>query len=496
MSASLTNQLLELSAGGEARFSVELSGAPILLCEKIVRRVPNKRLVCQCVWRGKAVFAKLFLGKHADKYSARDKYGIELLVKAGIATPEILYAGSSTDGSVYVLILDAIGSSQNAEVCWHALRFDASQRLALAKNLVAQVAEHHRAGLIQTDLYFKNFLIQDNRIFTLDGDGIRRLSSIFRERQKLHNLATLFSKMDVLDDRWIPELFDYYCMQMGVASSPFEQAHAWYLAQKIRRKVASGYADKKVFRTCSDVNVTQNSKRFVAVASGFNAKDFSEAFLDSQLEDKNTNLKNGNTCTISKTMIAGAMVVIKRYNIKNFWHGLNRAFRTSRAAKSWANAYRLMISGIATPKPVALIEERLGWFRRRAYFLSEYVDAPDALQYFAGEGDKEHAAKNLAALFYKLYLLKLSHGDCKASNIKIVEGMPVLIDLDGMKAHSIHWMAERWFKRQHVKDLARLMENWANNAEVTALLKQAFVQQYLAYDIYEEDDILIRAKIA
>ena len=74
------------------------------------------------------------------------------------------------------------------------------------QQLTSAVALHHKVGLIQTDLYLKNFLVKDTAVYTLDGDGVRRLSKLFKKREALKNLATLFSKMDVLDDDWIDQL--------------------------------------------------------------------------------------------------------------------------------------------------------------------------------------------------------------------------------------------------------------------------------------------------
>lgn len=507
MSASLINNLDQLSRinnpdqlsrGGESRFSVELPDVPSFLCEKIVRRVPGRRIVCQGAWGQRAVYAKIFIGENAAKYLARDVQGVNSLLQAGIATPAILFAGLSRDGKTYIMLLETIDTAPNAEVCWRSLASDSARRLQLATSLVAQVAEHHRAGLLQTDLYLKNFLVQNDKIYTLDGDGIRRLFRIFQKRQRLRNLATLFSKMDVLDDVWIPELHAHYCKQLGTAHSLADETDVWALTQKIRRQVACDYADKKVFRSCTDVKVIRSFKRYVAIASDFGVEDSALQPLDLALVDKSANLKNGNTCTIGKAVIANWQVVIKRYNIKNVWHGLNRAFRMSRAARSWANAHRLIISGIATHKPLALIEERLGCLRGRAYFLSEYVDAPDVSQYFSQNvslSEKEAVVRKLATLFYKLYLLKITHGDCKASNIKIVDGLPVLIDLDGMKAHSHSWLANPWFERQHAKDLKRLVRNWSGDAEIMGMLKQAFVQQYTETYPHEQNGILFRAGI-
>lgn len=478
-----------------------------LTVKQVIRTIPNRRYVCSGVFNHQAVYAKIFTGKSATAYALRDKAGSELLKQANILTPELLLAKELDDG-VYILIYAAVENAQNAEDVWRSS--DAETRFLLMQQLLQTVARHHQAGLLQTDLHLKNFLVQkyagqSDLIYTLDGDGIRRLSPWFRQRQQRHNLATLFSKMDVLDDGWIAEFYACYCAQLGLACSPDAAAKIWQLTQKIRNQVANGYADKKVFRNCTDVKVTQNFRQFMAVASGFNLDSDAPACIlnsmDQYLRDPQRNIKNGNTCTVAKALFAAQPVVIKRYNIKSFWHGFNRALRVSRAAKSWANAHRLIISNIATAKPLALLEERFGYLRRRAYYLSAYVDAPDVKQFFASAiaaGDKQIAAHNVAALFYKFYLLRYSHGDCKANNIKIVNLAPVLIDLDAMQAHLgggggrlNAWCSEK----KHIKDLQRFMKNWENDIETTALLKRALQLQYAARGLCDGNDILIRAGI-
>jgi tRNA A-37 threonylcarbamoyl transferase component Bud32 len=467
--------------------------------EAVVRTVPQQREVIRGIWSNQLVYAKKFIGSRAQKHFARDLAGVKALVDACIATPSLLFQGETQEEKGFVAIFGAIENAPNAQEVWAGLNEQA--RFSLMHRLVQTVALHHQAGLMQTDLYLKNFLVhkelnQVDLIYTLDGDGIRSISPWFKKRQKLRNLATLFSKMDVLDDGWIAELYAQYCLQLGIENSPIDEAEVWHLTQKIRHQVAKGYADKKVFRNCTDVKMTHNFMCFQAVASTFGVENQVLASLDPFLADAKLNIKNGNTCTIGKATLANQSVVIKRYNIKSFWHGLNRAFRVSRAAKSWANAYRLIISNIATAKPLALVEARFGCFRRRAYYVSEYIDAPDVMQFFAQSTkleDRQTVARNLATLLYKMYLLKFSHGDCKASNIKIVNFAPVLIDLDGLQDHFGNVVGNWWFERKHIKDLKRLMKNWVNDAEVTALLKQAFQLEYTAQYPYENDGILFRA---
>ena len=204
-------------------------------------------------------------------------------------------------------------------------------------------------------------------------------------------------------------------------------------------------------------------------------------------------LKNGNTCTVALAEIDNKKIVIKRYNIKNFWHGVSRAFRQSRAVVSWANAHRLKLLNIATAKPVALIEHRKYGLKGKTYFLAEYIDAPDVAQYFAQTQNKTQykkqraeAIKNIVTLFYKLHLLQVSHGDMKATNIKMQGAQPVLIDLDSMQQHQWHYFAQK----AHVRDLKRFMQNWQNDNA----LYNAFVKTFKV--IYEDHTPLVRAGIA
>ena len=484
--------------------TLTLANLTKLYCQKLVREVTGRRKVYLATLDSKPeneqlVYAKVFNGANFAKYAHRDAAGSQLLSNAGIVTPKLVADELLQDATGRVLCYQAI-EAQNAEVLYASFRQVANaenhqNRLNLMQQLTSAVALHHKVGLIQTDLYLKNFLVKDAAVYTLDGDGVRRLSKLFKKREALKNLATLFSKMDVLDDDWIDQLYSSYCKVRGIEYSLFDAADIWVWTQKIRRKVANNYADKKVFRNCTDVKIIQTAEQFLAIARNFcqdSTQHFAENLisenvsakdLDAALNKPENNLKNGNTCTVGFLQIANQQIVVKRYNIKNYWHSVRIALRQSRAAKSWANAHRLNISHIATPKPLALLEERHRIFKRRTYFLSEYCDAPDIAEFFTKSHlqDKTVVATATAELFYKLYLLKISHGDCKASNIKIMALKPILIDLDAMQSHTSGWA----FQAKHVRDLKRFMRNWQDDIEITALLKQAFILQYDA-----DDDIL------
>ncbi len=462
---------------------VHLADGSNVMCDEVVRVIPNKRLVCKGVWQQKAVYTKLFIGSRAAQYYARDLSGVTDLLAAKIPTPELLFQGQ-TQGDAYVLVFAAIPSAPNAEQTWQ--NTDAKSHFALANNLVKTLAQHHNAGLLQTDLYLKNFLVDGDTIYTLDGDGIRKYTSLSRQ-QALKNLSVLLSKYDVLDvEKWLVDLLKTYAKNRVWQQLPNAE---WINNMTVahRRKVASHYADKKVFRQCTDVMVSSSAKVLTAISSDFCSlhlpKTPDEA--DDLITSQNL-LKNGNTCTVSLVQIEAKQVVIKRYNIKSFWHRVSRALRQSRAAVSWANAHRLKLLNIATAQPIALIESYCVGLKGKAYFLSEYIDAPDAAQFFVQTRDKTQraeAVKNIANLFYRLYLLHISHGDTKATNIKMRGTKPVLIDLDSMRQHaSINQTA-------HARDLRRFMENWQDDNA----LYNAFVKAFKV--VYADDAPLKVAQI-
>ena len=446
--------------------------ASVLTSLEVVRCVPNRRCVCKAMWQDKHVYAKLFFGEKAAQYALRDVRGIEALQHAKLLTPTILKQSKLPQHQAYVVIFEAISPSENAEGVWN--NANEFVRVELAHQLVELVAKHHEAGLIQIDMYLKNFLIQYDSIYTIDGDGIRHFENL--PLKKAHvNLFQLLSKFDVLTlDGHLSALLESYA-----------SARPWQLPLNVnavksnidvaRQKATTAYADKKVFRQCTDVVVNKVKHAFVAISAQCVTDDFPQTVpeLDAYFTLGNI-IKNGNTCTVASARIGSLDAVIKRYNIKGFWHGFWRSFRRTRASISWGNAHRLQLLGLPTAKPVALIETRWFGLRGKAYFITEYVDALDMDMFFkqtSGKALRAEAVKQAVQLFYRLYLLKLSHGDMKATNIKVqADGQSLLIDLDSMQQHQSAAAAQKG----HVRDINRFMQNWKE----TPSLYNAFVKVF------------------
>ncbi|MEO1946119.1 MAG: lipopolysaccharide kinase InaA family protein [Methylophilaceae bacterium] len=466
------NNISLLADFGIHTTAVALDDSSVLTALEAVRYIPRRRCVCKATWQGKHVYAKLFFGEKAAQYALRDVRGVEALQHAKLLTPAILKQSKLSQHEGYVVVFEAITPSEDAEVVWAAA--NEFSRVELAHQLVQLVAQHHEAGLIQTDLHLKNFLIQHGAIHTIDGDGIRHFKKL-PFKKAYANLCQLLSKFDVLTiDGYLSALLETYTN----ARSWQQSLNIDVIKVKInaaRQKTTAAYADKKVFRPCTDVVVSKTKHVFVAINALHAVDDFPQTIpnLDAYFTLGNI-IKNGNTCIVASAKIGSLNVVIKRYNIKGFWHGVGRVFRRTRASTSWGNAHRLQLLGLPTAKPIALIETRRFGLKGKAYFITEYVDALDMDVFFKqsiGKVLRAEAVKQAVQLFYRLYLLNISHGDMKATNIKVLaDGKPLLIDLDSMQQHKKAAVAQK----AHVRDIKRFMRNWKD----TPSLYNAFVKVF------------------
>lgn len=454
----------------------------------VVRHVPNRRCVCRAIWQGQPVYVKLFFGAKAKHYAMRDINGVTHFQKANILTPEILQTSELKQPEGFVVIFEEIVAAQNAEIVW-ANSIERIQ-LKLAERLMQTLASHHQAGLVQTDMYLKNFLVDGDKIYSIDGDGVRNPGALTNGKS-VGNLCQLLSKFDVLMlEGSLAHLIETYARSRAWVVFPSTE-HVRARVDAGRRKAANAYADNKVFRQCTDVDVSKTKKTWVAISHIYSVfalpKTAEEA--DDYFKPDNI-LKDGSTCTVALVNVSNQHIVIKRYNIKNFWHGINRAFRQTRAAKSWSNSHRLRLLGIETAPPVALIETRHFGLKGKAYFLAEHIDAPNMVDFFkqvSGKALRASAVKQMVQLSYRLYLLKISHGDMKASNIIVSEnGKPSLIDLDSMQQHVRTASAEK----AHVRDLKRFMRNWKDQPSLYNAFVKVFKVVYVDHAPLQAAQIL------
>ena len=430
--------------------------------QKILRLLPGKRIVALANFNGRQVLVKTFLGRAAQRHAAQEQAGVRHLVHACVPTPNLLWQAELANNG-QMLAFEYITASVGLQSVWDKARED-DQRLDLLKQALCIVAKLHNRGVIQADIHLDNFLVSDQRIYIIDGGSVvRKTRPPLPEQRSLDNLSHFFAQLLPKFDTLAPLVMPAYEIVRGWQADSMRLAslHNSILNSREARKK---YYLKKVFRSCTRFARISSYNTFLMVE-----RSEYDAALQSLLEDpdgyidRGEVLQTGSAITVALIKLPRRMLVVKRYSIKNSWHGIKRALRKSRAWTSWLNAHQLEFLGIRSLKPIAMLERRMGPLRSRAYFISDYIAAPDALTHLPQLKNPQAQAESLAGLLTQLSANRIVHGDLKATNFLMAEEGPVLIDLDSMAAHK----SSRRFECAFTKDLHRFMQNWEGQPALT-----------------------------
>lgn len=437
-----------------------------LACDQLLRLLPEKRVVCRARMGERQVLVKLFIATSAAKrHYLRELNGLQLFEKAGIPTPKLLLHGMLDAGQGFALVTEYIENSSTLLQRWPAA--DDAQRALWIKATLPLVAQLHKAGAAQQDIHLDNFLMADEIILLIDGDGVSVApgDKPLSRTQCIDNLALYIAQLECRYDDFVPELLEDY---NACHSQPNPVTIAEFLPRlhALRFQRACKYS-RKVLRDCSEIRVIKSSRRFLAYRRELDTEAWRRwlSDLDRSVE-LGDRLKDGNTATVALSEFEGRQLVIKRYNSKGLGHRLSRCLRPTRAAMSWQNGHLLEMAGIDTPQPLAIVEERFGPFRGRAFLVTEYSAAPGVNRYYAPENDDlrvdEVHRQGFESLFRAMRSARISHGDFKASNLLVGNQRVQVIDLDSMVLHRKKQTFERAFER----DLQRFLRNWAKGSKL------------------------------
>ncbi|THF57661.1 lipopolysaccharide kinase InaA family protein [Pseudothauera rhizosphaerae] len=431
-----------------------------LTVHRLLRVLPGKRVVGEAVDAdGARRLVKLFIDGHSERNWQRERDGIAALAAAGVPTPALVAAGPLAGGG-HALLTDFLDGADTLLDGWHPLAgaMPGDGQFAAATALLAPafalLGQAHVAGLSHDDLHFGNFLRHDGRLLLIDGDAVRRHGpGPLAEGTAARDLALLLAQLPRTWDGHLDALLAAYRLTNprppgnGALQRALTKARAWRLQDYLG----------KTGRDCTLFKVERTPDRYSAVVRG--EADALAPLLagPDRAIDAGHLLKRGNTCTVARVEADGRPLVVKRYNIKNARHALSRLWRPSRGWHSWREGHRLRLFGIPTPAPLALVEERRGPLRGRAWLVNEYCAGTDLLTLL--DADREpppDVAAALVAIFATLHRERISHGDLKATNL-LWDGRTVqFIDLDAMRQHRSQATHARAWRR----DRERLLRNW------------------------------------
>ncbi len=473
-------RLDQLAAAGREPvlpLALELAGEPLLL-QDLLRVLPAQRYVGLARWQGRAVLAKLLVGRKAARHFQRELAGARLLAEQGLDTPALLAQGF-VEGQGGWLLFEYIEQAHSLWDAWrdvaHEPWLSAGQEAVLAQAL-GVIARLHGRGLYQADLHLDNLLVEGERLWVIDGGGVlaETPGQPLAQARVLENLGLFFAQLPAELDAHLEELLIHYLLVNGEHALPLEALQA--AIAKARRWRLRDYLSK-VARDCSLFSARIGAFGLRVVRRDCAAELEPLLAAPDQALDGGQRLKQGGTATVARLPLLTRDVVAKRYNIKGFSHWLKRFWRPSRAWHSWVEGNRLLLLGIATPRPLAVIERRWCWLRGRAYLITEYCGGQDIIVRFKAFHEGSPPEADLLALdrlFAALLRERISHGDLKGHNLFWDDAQAAwsLIDLDAMRQHR----SARSFARAYARDRARFLRNWPADCALHQLLDQRLPQ--------------------
>jgi tRNA A-37 threonylcarbamoyl transferase component Bud32 len=472
-------QLSELAAVGRAPqlpLTVTLAdaaGSADLQLLSLLRVLPGQRYVGAGVWRGRPVLAKLLVGGKAARHFQRELEGVRLLAAQGMTTPLLLADGLKSDEGGW-LLFDFLEGAESLGDAWakvESLPLLADEQSAILAEALGAIGQLHGKGLWQEDLHLDNLLRHGGQLYLIDGAGIcAETAGQPLSRQKvLENLGVFFAQLPKALEPFTEELLVYYLLSNSEHALPLEALQKQI--DKVRRWRLKDFL-LKVGRECTLFSVRRGAFGLRAIRREEESAMVPVLDQADALLDQGHLYKTGGAASVGKVQVGSRTLVIKRYNIKGFAHWLKRFWRPSRAWHSWREGNRLAFLGIATPKPLAVLEKRFLWLRSRAYLVTEFLPGPDIIERFApyvesGEAP-EAELQALDLLFARLIDERISHGDFKGHNLFWQHDRWALIDLDSMCQHG----SAGSFAPAYIRDRARFMRNWPESSALYQVIDQ------------------------
>ncbi|MBX8572804.1 serine/threonine protein kinase [Pseudomonas cichorii] len=439
----------------------------------LLRVLPGQRYVGAGVWRGRTVLAKLLVGNKAARHFQRELDGVRLLAEQGLTTP-LLLADGLQEGEGGWLLFEFLDGAESLGDAWEQVRNLpplADEQQSVLGEALSAIALLHAKGLWQEDLHLDNLLRHNGQLYLIDGAGIRveEAGKPLSRQAVLENLGVFFAQLPKSLEPFTEELLVQYLLSNAEHALPMEALQKQI--DKVRSWRLKDYLNK-TGRDCSLFSVEDSASRFRAIRREEEAVLLPVLEQADALLDKGHLYKTGGAASVGRVEVNGRLLVIKRYNIKNFSHWLKRFWRPSRAWHSWREANRLEFLGIATPRPLAVLEQRVLGLRRKAYLVTEFLQGPDIIKRFAPHVESGDVPENellaLDRLFEQLIRERISHGDLKGHNLFWHEDRWALIDLDAMQQHS----SQSSFAAAFARDRARFMRNWPTDSALHRLLEQ------------------------
>lgn len=392
--------------------------------------------------------------------------------------------------------------------------------------LADMIAMAHQAGLEHCDMHAENILVQPvapgrYRTLFVDLQSIRQGMPIGR-RAIVRNLAQLnqwFRRHSTIAQRW--RFLRSYLRWRDEYETAFPHGRRLDLDFRTLVRSLSRAAERHANRLWArrDRRVGRNGRYFARLRLGggwratvaLQAKHALEDSRSSEMvlpsawwrqqlakplpwfgDEASASYKNSHSAAVRRAALTTAdaplPVVLKRPLARNWRRKLRQLLPPSRSLRGWQRGYALINRDLPTPRPLAVIERRIGPFVRDSLLITEAlpgaVDLDTHLRAVGRGSRQEHhadkcaLARALGRLLRRLEERGFEHHDCKASNLLVLE-RPTLrlcwIDMDGLCLRR-----RRPDARRRARTLMRLHVSLLDIPSLTRTDRVRFLREYCA----------------
>lgn len=465
------SQLVSMQVSPVTPFRL-ITGHGNIVCRKILRFLPGKRIVALAERNGQPLIIKCFFGTNANRYFQRELTGIKGFIRSGADTPALSsYSDTEEQGILYILTQYLGEAPSLADIL--AQDIDEKQRIKWLQKSAKLLEKLHSAGVCQQDIHLDNLLVSNGCIYIIDGGGASVSTESLSSKERFENLALFMAVLYPRYDCFAGSVLTDYASENPLAAGWTKTAFLKkvYELRKWRERFI-----QKSLRNCTEFRVEKSNTHFAAFTRAYDEISLQSLIANPEAYLANANakmLKRGRTNTVAIVSLDnGNKVLVKKYqSSKGFLHGYLRTLRSSRARKAWLNGHLLRFLGIATPMPMAMLEHRYGPAITCSYIVTEFVPGTHAMAYFNSTQEPlaewPQVASDIGDILMTLKRSSVYHGDLKGSNLLIRNNKPLLIDLDAMISYKRRFLFQRRFR----KDMERFRRNWVDNAKAEALFK-------------------------
>ena len=428
-------------------------------------------------WR--EIFKNLFQIKTPVIGAQREYEALNHLSKNNINCPQIKGFGKKginpANSSSFIITEELYGTLSLEEFFLKNLHKNLSfnQKCNLIKASASIIRKMHSSGLNHRDLYLCHLHVKEDidfnniKIYLIDLHRAQIRSSV-PLRWTIKDLGGFFHsaiQFNFTERDFYRFLMSYFDCSLGdlfgrhqhIIGKILDRAFSMYLKPNLKKFSRN---DSLIDSKESEFDIHSFNSGKLFIEKNLDLNQFTPFLNDeSILISEGEVIKNEKGHLIVKIKIMDRYFFVKKYRIKNIFHGISRLIKKTRALNSWLMIYWLNAVGIRTAKPILLYEENGVLGARSSFLITEEIEGKRLDEAIDQNTNLDLVVARIESFFKRMNWIKVSHGDAKTSNFFINQKGLVTFDLDSSKRRKLNFFHNKAISKDKNRILKSLEKN-------------------------------------